>query len=249
MATRKKAIAAVLCLVSTLAMSKGAQATLIDQGRGLIYDDALDITWLQDANIAATNSFGVSGIDANGYMNWFTAQALVAAMNTENYLGFNDWRLPETTGTLNRFGLFAPTDCRYVSEELCKGNELGYMYYYNLSGSQGDDLTGSQAIFTDIGSVYWIGTENPNSPDSAFGLIFGAGGGGCTSCTQSPPSQITLGQYVTAPPSRNHPHSHYWPLGAPFSGTDCCGAKPVRPPYIWLKRSAASSFGRPRPDL
>ena len=37
------------------------------------YDDVLDITWLADADLAASNTFGVSGIDSFGLMSWDTA--------------------------------------------------------------------------------------------------------------------------------------------------------------------------------
>lgn len=37
-----------------LCVSGVAQAALYDRGGGLIYDSVLDVTWLQDANYAAT---------------------------------------------------------------------------------------------------------------------------------------------------------------------------------------------------
>lgn len=48
-----------------LSLSGAAQATLIDRGGRMIYDDVLDITWLQDANYAMT-----SGHDADGRSQW-----------------------------------------------------------------------------------------------------------------------------------------------------------------------------------
>ena len=53
---------------------------------GLIYDDVLDIIWLQNANLAATETFGINGIDAAGQMDWSTAQSWIVAMNAANYL-------------------------------------------------------------------------------------------------------------------------------------------------------------------
>jgi hypothetical protein len=79
------------------AVSGPAAAALHDRGNGLIYDDVLDVTWAQDVNLAGSQSFDVSGIAADGTMNWYTAQAWIAAMNSAGgtgYLGFNDWRLP-----------------------------------------------------------------------------------------------------------------------------------------------------------
>ena len=55
-----------------------AHATLIDRGGGLIYDDVLDITWLQDASLG-------------GKLNWNDA---VAWADTFMFGGFDDWRLP-----------------------------------------------------------------------------------------------------------------------------------------------------------
>jgi len=54
-------------------------AALNDRGGGLIYDDVLDITWMQDANY-----FGST-------MTWNDAVTLV-----DNFVlqGYDDWRLP-----------------------------------------------------------------------------------------------------------------------------------------------------------
>jgi hypothetical protein len=58
------------------------------------YDPALDVTWLADADLAAREVFGVAGIDANGGMDWATANAWIAALNAAGHLGRSDWRLP-----------------------------------------------------------------------------------------------------------------------------------------------------------
>jgi len=44
-----------------LLMSTQASATLIDRGSGLIYDDVLNITWLQDVQYALTEVLFKSG--------------------------------------------------------------------------------------------------------------------------------------------------------------------------------------------
>ena len=54
-----------------------ANAALVSRLNGqAIYDTDLNITWLADANLAATDSFGVAGIGAfsSGGMSWVTAQ-------------------------------------------------------------------------------------------------------------------------------------------------------------------------------
>jgi hypothetical protein len=80
--------------VVLLALTAGtSQAALIDRGGGLIYDDVLNITWLQDANYAKT-----SGYNTDGWMTWGEAISWVA--NLEYYdsvrgVTYDDWRLPK----------------------------------------------------------------------------------------------------------------------------------------------------------
>lgn len=78
---------ATVFFVVALNASPVSNAALVDSSGGLIYDTELGISWLADANLAVTNAFGVTGINANGSMDWSTAQSWIAAMNTANYLG------------------------------------------------------------------------------------------------------------------------------------------------------------------
>ena len=55
----KKLIAACVLVLSA---STGAHASLIDRGNGLLYDNVLNVTWLQDANYAHTS--GYAGADS-----------------------------------------------------------------------------------------------------------------------------------------------------------------------------------------
>ena len=53
----------------------------------MIYDSVLNITWLSDANYAATQyveSGGVQG-DADGRMNWSAANAWAAGLSYSGY--------------------------------------------------------------------------------------------------------------------------------------------------------------------
>ncbi len=59
------------------------------------YDTVLDITWMADADLAATETFGVPGISPAGAMSWDTAHQWLGAMNANHYLGGNQWRLPK----------------------------------------------------------------------------------------------------------------------------------------------------------
>ena len=116
------------------------------------YDDVLGITWVTNAGLGGPN-------------NW---DAQVAWASNLDYLGFDDWRLASVsvsggrpTGTAN-----SVVDCSTASELDCRDNELGYMFYHNMGGSPGDDLTGDQTVdgvlLTDVGppgQAYWTATE------------------------------------------------------------------------------------------
>lgn len=44
-----------------MGLAGGAQAALWDRGNGMIYDDVLNVTWLQDANYAKTSGYHATG--------------------------------------------------------------------------------------------------------------------------------------------------------------------------------------------
>lgn len=139
--------AAVCAGVLFLAVSVSASAALYSRLNGqAVYDDdtsgilsiGANITWLANTNLAASNTFGVSGINADGSMSWYTAQAWIAAMNAANYLGFNDWRLPTSDGFCTGFN--------------CTDNPMGHLFYNELGGTAGNSINGSTdpdlALFT-----------------------------------------------------------------------------------------------------
>ena len=70
-----------------------------------VYDSANNVNWLADADLPASNRFGLplcSGagtqacVNASGSMRYDAAVAWVAAMNAANYLGHANWQLPTT---------------------------------------------------------------------------------------------------------------------------------------------------------
>ncbi len=190
----------ILALLAGLSLSGVAQATLIDRGGGLIYDDVLNITWLQDANYAKT-----SGYDADGLMNWGDANTWAANLS---YGGYSDWRLPTMidTGSPGCDWANSGTDCGYNVQTRDAGtgtvySEMAYMYYVNLglkgySNPDGSTRTDwgifgngtyngfDQSSFgqTDVGLIdnlqeylYWSGVEY--APNSTNAWYFGTYGG------------------------------------------------------------------------
>jgi len=117
-----------LLAVLGLGLSGASQATLIDRGSGLIYDDVLDVTWLQDANYAKT-----SGYDTDGRMNMLAANTWVAGLS---YGGYNDWRLADVKPVDNSafdydaFSYDGTTDRGFNITST--QSEMAYMFYGNL---------------------------------------------------------------------------------------------------------------------
>jgi len=125
------------------------QASLIDRGNGLIYDDVLDITWLQDARLAASDTFGVSGIQSDGTMAWQTGFEWIAAMNATNYLGFDAWRMPTLTpvnGVSFQYTVSYDGSTDRGFNNLSPTNELSHLFYVGLGNiglCSADNATGS----------------------------------------------------------------------------------------------------------
>jgi hypothetical protein len=133
-------------LLLVLGLWASAQATLIDNGGGFIYDTDFNITWLQDANYAKT-----SGYSSTGLMDWSTANTWATTLV---YDGVSGWRLPTTlqpdlscSGQGN--GSFAAN---------CTGSELGHLYYTELGGAAGVPPTNTSP-FGNVSFTFWSGTE------------------------------------------------------------------------------------------
>ena len=185
MKTRKTLLAAALGagLLSATGAHAALELTLGGQG---VYDTDLNITWLADANLAASNTFGVSGI-SNGYLDWNTAQSWIGAMNAANHLGFNDWRLPTVTdiGAPGGSGSWYDGTGDYFYN--VTSSEMGHLYYtelgnlgvYSTSGvpQPGYALknTGPFSNFM-LYDAYWSGTEYAPDTDRAwsFGMYYGS---------------------------------------------------------------------------
>ncbi len=157
-----------LALAGALAFATAtAHASLFDRGGGLIYDDVLNITWLQDANYAQTSGYNSDG---DGLMNWSPANAWAAGLS---FGGYEDWRLPTA---LNQDGSWP---CAGYN---CTNSEMGHMFYNNLGASAGSSvLTGTNtanlALFTNLQTiVYWSSTAYAPVP-AGDAWYFGNGTG------------------------------------------------------------------------
>lgn len=162
-----------------------AQAALVSEGGGqLNYDTDLNVTWLANANLAATNSFGLtygvnygndtygnpSTINSDGTMTWGGAQMWIAAMNAADYLGYNDWRLPTL---LQPDASCSAQIIGYSGGSGCTGSEMGQLFYNELGGVAYQSITtihnANYSLFQNVQSYnYWYGTEYAPDPTSAW---------------------------------------------------------------------------------
>lgn len=165
----------------TLGAAMSVDAALVSRLNGAaVYDTDLDITWIADANLAASNTFGVSGISTGstpGRMTWDTAQTWLAAMNAANYLGFNDWRLPLTTAP--DATCTTPASAQGYN---CAGSEMGHLFYVELGGTAGSSILTSAdpdlALFQNIRTNYYWSTDytpTPTATTDAWQFTFVSG--------------------------------------------------------------------------
>ena len=151
----------------------------------MLYDNVLNVTWLQDANYAKT-----SGYDADGKMNRDAANTWAANLSFHDSVrnvDYSDWRLAAIApaGADWSYGQSydGSTDIGYNITS--PASELAYMYYVNLGlkgyyspadavqldfGVFGNGTTGGQANVGLVdnlqSSAYWSGTVHALYPAS-----------------------------------------------------------------------------------
>jgi hypothetical protein len=157
-----------LALLASAAVTGNAQASLVDRGNGLLYDNVLNVTWLQDANYAKT-----SGASATGVMNWTTATTWAANLV---YGGFSDWRLASNTAVSGgasynlNFSYNGSTDVGFNITS--PYSELAYMQNVNLGLKDYYSTTGVyQANFGIFGNGTYNGVNTSSFGKNNVGLV------------------------------------------------------------------------------
>lgn len=167
---RKKALVVGVLLGLNAAT---AQAALFDRGGGLIYDNVLNVTWLQDANYAKT-----SGYDADGKMDWTSANNWAANLvyhDSVRNVDYSDWRLPEVApvnGISFNYNLSnnGSTDRGYNITS--SQHELAYMYSVNLAlKSQFNSSGVAQSDYGIFGNGTWNGVNQNSWGQNNIGLV------------------------------------------------------------------------------
>jgi hypothetical protein len=174
-----------ICAMIFSFISLPSHAALVPElGGQVIYDTDLNITWVADGNLALTNQFGLTlsntlfddtpnTVGSGGAMTWDNAQAWIVGMNNANYLGFNDWRLPNTP----ELDPSCDSNGYY-----CTGSEMGHLFYNEFGATAHTNVSASGNPtelnkFTNFQpTLLWSGTESTSDSSMAwqFGFFNGA---------------------------------------------------------------------------
>jgi hypothetical protein len=155
-----------------------AQAALVDRGGGFIYDDVLDITWTQNANLNGPDTW-------ENQAAWADSLSIYDSVRDETW---EDWRL--ASADVDGDGVVVT--CASATEIDCRDNELGYMGQFNGVTS------GTPGIFTNVQTwFYWSGTETGSN--NVWATLLGSTEG-YTNNTQSFSAWAVTGGDVAAVP-------------------------------------------------
>jgi hypothetical protein len=182
----KTSLCAIGTFIITSSISGVSDAALYSRLNGqAYYDDVLNVTWIADANFAASKTFGLGynvnlgqhptnytqgnflgadyTIHTNGQMGWDAASHWIDAMNNANYLDTNDWRLPQ----------IVDGGCVYAAS----GSDCGYNVNTGSASELADlwmNTLGNLPYFSPTSGVYDgppISPSNPApSPQPGWGL-------------------------------------------------------------------------------
>jgi len=145
-------------LLLIFGLTATAQAALIDNLDGTvtqIRNDGSRLMWLKDTNYAGTTGYANTLGQILGTMTWLEANTWIDLLNSSNYLGYNDWRLPKTlpiNGISYNYNnsYDGSTDVGYNVTSI--NSEMAYMFYVEL---------GNLPLYAPDGS----------SPQPGYGLV------------------------------------------------------------------------------
>lgn len=141
----------------------------IDNNDGIITDNATGLMWQQN--------------DSETGLNWEEALNWVAQKNTENYLGYNDWRLPNakelqsivdytrSPATTNSAAIDPLFTCSIITDE---GGEDNYPFYWTGT-THANMQNGSYGAYLCFGEALGWMEMPPNSGNFQLVDVHGAG--------------------------------------------------------------------------
>jgi hypothetical protein len=142
----------------------------VDNKNGTISDKATDLMWSQT--------------DSKTGMNWLDALAWVQKKNTESYLGYNDWRLPnvkelqslidytKSPTTSNSAAIDPLFECTKITVEQSK---LNYPFYWTSTTHVSANGQAPSAMYVCFGQAFGFMEFPPNSGNRTLTDVHGAG--------------------------------------------------------------------------
>ncbi|MDP8568973.1 Lcl domain-containing protein [Methylophilus aquaticus] len=98
-----------------------------------------------------TYTLTISDFSSNGRVSWFGAMAFINYLNSNNYAGSNQWRLPTVVNTA--FGYNTATN------GTAAGDELVELFSSELGGKEWSNIPDTATFDNEQASVYWSGAE------------------------------------------------------------------------------------------
>jgi hypothetical protein len=106
----------------------------------------------------------------DGRVTWFGAMAFINYLNSTNYAGSNQWRLPTVANT--SFGTNTATNGTTA------GDELTELFYSELGGTANRAIPNTATFDNEQANAYWSGTEYASDPRGAWGFFTNGGAQG-----------------------------------------------------------------------
>ena len=221
-------------------------AALSTSSPATVYDPALKVTWLADADLPASKPFGVRGIDKDGSMDYPTAVAWVQALNRyqhgRGYLGHHDWMLPVTPTPSH------DPSCQSVNHAFgygCRKSAFGSFYSATLglrAPATAVSIPEAKAgPFSDFQPyLYWTATEAAKHSQGyhAFSFETGWSGSNVTRHNMYVLPGMAGNPFGTAAPNHKGLHGFqnvqpylYWSCAGPSDTGPCRGAP--QPGFQW----------------
>lgn len=174
-------------------VSSALAFTIVPASGFVVRDAVAGVSWLADADLPASNRFGLPQcsaavstgcVNASGSMSYQAAAAWVVAMNAAQYLGHSNWQLPAFPD--------ADTTCSFTGPHGepfgwgCTNSGLGHLYYTvlglkspNTAVPMPSTATGPFTNFQPY--LYWSGTVPPDGTGrSTFSFNIGFQGSNTT---------------------------------------------------------------------
>lgn len=158
-------------------------------GKEVVFSSESGVTWTKDANLLGslfanqgfstvvnaiitanagithgTSAYTLTANDFanNGSASWFGAVSFVHYLNSINYAGSNQWRLPTFTRTVSGFNT--------PSNGTTAGNELPELFYQELNGTAGSPMPNRAIFDNEQFAGYWSATERDSNNNIAWGF-------------------------------------------------------------------------------